>query len=171
MVGKQKKKGVRNKFRQVLLIEGHPEYLFKTTKAQYVTLNIGKEIFSLGSTNTRLHDHLRKIPDCEVIIEYKYKACAKGINGFRGLHIRKSGNNTTIEVSARTEEELSLEIERLKKHLESNGIPITERCSWICVDKGKKILYKDVIEEKDSNVRDRIQIIKERRLLSRGINK
>lgn len=140
MVGKGRKPGVRNKFKQVLFIEGHPDILYMHKLRYMTTLNIGKQTFSLGVINSSLHEHLRKIPDSELIVSEKQTEKTRGIDGFTGLHIRKAGENTTIEVSAESEEALFNKILKLRSNLEKNNVPITERCSWVCtVDKGKEI--------------------------------
>lgn len=139
MVGKRGPKGVRNKFRQILLIEGHPDFLYKSDKRSVFIIKIGVKSYNLGTIHTDLHEHLRKIPDSVVEIRENNHMSTKEIPVLKGLHIRKAGSNTTIEVSAPTEKLLFDKIEFLRDFLEKKGVPITERCSWVCtIDKGKQ---------------------------------
>ena len=64
MVGKRGLKGIRNKFRQVLLVAGQPDFLYKNKKRNVVYLKIGEKTYKLGSLHSDLYEHLKKIPDC-----------------------------------------------------------------------------------------------------------
>ena len=139
MVGRGRKKGVRNKFKQVLLIEGHPDILYTHSMRSMAILNIGEQTFNIGAVSKDLYEHLKKIPNSELVISEVRLERTVGVEGFIGLHVRKAGENTTIEVSAESEDALSKKISKLKNRLEENGVPITERCSWVCtVDKGRE---------------------------------
>lgn len=144
MVGKRGLKGIRNKFRQVLLIEGQPDFLYKNGKRNVVDLKIDGKTYKLGSVHSDLYEHLKKIPDCIVDVRAVDTMSTSGIPILKGLHIRKAGSNTTIEMSAPTEKSLFDKVNFLRDYLEEKGVPVTERCSWVCtIDKGKQESVKE----------------------------
>jgi len=163
MVGKRgRKEGVRNKVRQVLLIKGKPEFLYRKKVYKIVELTLSGKKYNLGHINADLHDILRKIEGASINIYEKESTRTVGIEGFKSLHIRKAGENTTIEVSALNEEELSIKVETIKNYLKDKGVLITERCSWECtVDKAKELKSSDNKNEiskiDENNVKDNIK--------------
>lgn len=141
MVGKAKGRTVRNKARRVLLIQGHPDYLYKDRVIKSVNVTVHDKTYKLGAISLDFVDDLKKIPDSDVKIFTKTNRITQGIEGFGGLHIRKSNKNTTIEIAAPTEDELQQKIDKLTVHLIEKGLDITERCAWACtVDKKEKII-------------------------------
>lgn len=145
MVGKRESGGVRNKFMQVLLITGHPPMLYADREYKIVDLNIDGKTYHLGSIHEEITEHFKKVPEWEVIVKNKSTIRTKGLDKFKGLRVRKAGENTTIEISASGEGALFNKISLLKRYLEDNDIIVTERCSWVCnVDKSKQFIKEPV---------------------------
>lgn len=132
MVGIAKGKSIRNKARRVLLIQGQPDYLYKESVVKSVEVTVRNKTYKLGAISLDFVDDLKTIPDGNVKIFTKTNRNTRGIEGFAGLHIRKSNSNTTIEVAAPTEELLQQKINILTIHLLEYNLDITERCAWAC---------------------------------------
>ena len=134
--------GVKNKFRQVLLIEGRPAPLYVDSTRTRVSVIVDGETHRLGYMSQVMVDLLRRIPGAKVETTVVNSPKTVGLKTVRGLHIRKAKENTTIEVSAPTEEALARKIEKVTTELEVGGTKVTERCSWVCItDKAHPELY------------------------------
>lgn len=150
MAGKQNR-GVRNKVKQIILIDGHPDYLYKDKTHIEYTIIVNDKIFKLGKINTDFINSIKDIPGIEVTSESVIAKRVKGIEGFKGLKVRNLPDSTTIEVSAKTERDLAYKINDLRSNLLENGINSVERCSWVCVidkAKDKNVSLSSIINDK-----------------------
>ena len=150
MAGKRESGGTRNKFMQVLLVNGHPDLLYTTRKYSVIDFEAEGNIFHLGSANTGIKKYLSEIPGGKITSIDKESKRTIGIEGFKGLRVRKAGRNTTIEVSAATEGSLHKKIDKLRDYLSENNVGITERCTWICnVDVAKEAQKNEIESDKE----------------------
>lgn len=137
MAGKQDR-GVRNKVKQIILIDGHPDYLYENKTHISHTIIVKGKVFNMGKINTDFINSIKDIPGIEVTSKNIVSKKVKGIDGFKGLKLRNLPDSTTIEMSAKTERDLAYKINDLRSNLLENGINSVERCSWVCViDKAK----------------------------------
>ena len=142
-----------NKFRQVLLIEGKPAQLYVNNPRTKVNITVDGATHKLGYMSSVLIDLLRKIPGAEVETIAVDSLKTVSLRTVRGLHIRKAKENTTIEVSAPTEEALAEKIAAVIAELESSDTNITQRCRWICVtDKAHPELDPIVYDKDDETI-------------------
>ncbi|TFH46261.1 MAG: hypothetical protein E4G94_02795 [ANME-2 cluster archaeon] len=142
-----------NKFRQVLFIEGKPAPLYVNIPRTKVNVTIDGVTHKLGYMSGVLIGLLRKIPGAKVETTTIDSTKTVGLRTVRGLHIRKSKENTTIEVSAPTEEALAEKIAAVTAELESSDTNVTQRCSWVCVtDKAHPELDPVVDDKEDETI-------------------
>lgn len=138
MADRRGPKGPRNKFKRNLMIEGHPEELFRERKHTYYSISFDGKTVLLGKIGPKAIELLKEIPGIQVIEEQK-----KGYSPIRMPHvqsIRKVGNNTAIVVAAPDEEKLRDYVITVKAQVARRGIDVevTERCQWRCeVDPGE----------------------------------
>ncbi len=131
-----KSKGrIRDKVKQVLLIEGTPSCLYTETKRVYTSVEVSGEIYKLGAVTDNFVRELEKIPSfkvvkIEAIRRHPVSIKLKGV-GHRTI-IRTVNNNTHIQVGAPDEVQLAQRVEMLKTYLDINGVNVTERCHWVC---------------------------------------
>lgn len=136
MAGKRGPKGPRNKVRQVVLVDGHPDCIFETKPRPVITIKHGDTVIKLGSIGPEKTAGLKKIPGIEVIEELKPHKHAKKLPSV--LYVKTTGTSTQLTVAAVDKEALDEAVGNLANYLSKNGIDIHERCQWVCtIDKGK----------------------------------
>lgn len=142
MAGKRQIRALRNKCKQVVLLEGHPDCLFEEREHTNYWLKVKGKKHNLGKLGKPLATYLKTL-GAEIEEQRKTYQRPCGIPGFVGLIVRKSGANTTMQISAPTEEILQAQVSGVAEYLSKNGIQLTERCHWVCTfDKAKDELQK-----------------------------
>lgn len=137
MAGKRQIRALRNKCKQVVLLEGHPDCLFEEREAINYWLKARGKKYNLGKLGKPLATYLKTL-GAEIEEQRKTYQRPCGIPGFVGLIVRKSGANTTMQISAPTEEILQAQVSGVAEYLSKNDIQLTERCHWVCTfDKAK----------------------------------
>ena len=139
---KENKGRPKNKFRQVLLVEGRPTPLYRDNVRTKVSVTVDGVTHRLGYMSVTMINLLNRIPGATVETVSVNLPKTVSLKTVRGLHIRKAKENTTIEVSAPTKEALADKIKCVVDELSDSGSEITERCSWVCTtDKQHPELY------------------------------
>ncbi len=137
MAGQHKIRQLRNKCRQVILIQGQPDCLFEEMDATNYWININGSLWNLGKLGKTIAEHL-KSKGCEISETHKKIRRPCSISGFRGLSVQKNNSDTRLQVSAPTEEALQEQICAISDYLSNYGVKLTERCHWVCTfDKAK----------------------------------
>lgn len=139
-------KSPRNKVERVLLIHGKPNILYKTSSQTYYSVKEADgKITLIGKIGERVADLLAKIPGAEIIKEKREEIRTKKPIGYGIKSIQKSGSgDTTVHISAPTEEELVKRIGEFEDFAAKNGYDIQERCLWVCkVDNKYAPVQKD----------------------------
>lgn len=168
MADKRGPKGPRNKVRQVVLVEGHPDCIFETKNRSSVTLKYrldDKEIvIKLGNIGPEKVDGLKQIQGINVIEELKPHKHARKLPSV--IAVKTTKTSTQLTVAAVDQGALDKAVGNIANFLSENGSDIHERCQWVCkLDKGKpaetvqpspvqeSILH---IQHAEPTVRDRI---------------
>lgn len=126
-------KGPRNKVKQVILIEGHPESVFHNKQVEVCSIRLYKGFLRLGSLGTDKVRELRELLGKRVVLEMKTKRHSKRIPGV--LSIKTTKTSTSLTIGAVDQETLD---KRVGEVAELLGVPVQERCKWVCeIDKGK----------------------------------
>lgn len=152
MPNKTGPKAPRNKVERVLLIHGKPDILYKTSAQTYYSVKEADgNITLIGKVGERVVDLLAKIPGAEIIKEIKQEKRTKKPIGYGIKSIQQSGSgDTTVHISAPTEEGLIKRISAFEDFAAENGHDIQERCLWVCKVDNK---YAPV-QENTSDVQD-----------------
>lgn len=127
----------RNRFKQIIQIEGQPEAIFQDYTAEHYTI-VGKlddkEVrVALGKIGKGKADQLLKL-GINIIREEKPSTRHVNIPGV--ISSKRTKNYTLLEVAAPTEEEKNKRVASIEQYLAGLGIKTRERCEWVCkVDK------------------------------------
>lgn len=136
MTDKRGPKGPRNRARQVVLVEGHPDCIFETKPRIVITIKHEDTVIPLGNMGPEKVKGLKAIPGIEVIEELKPHRRAKKLPSV--LYIKTTGTSTQLTVAAVDKNALDRAVGNLSDYLAKNGLEIHERCQWVCtIDKGK----------------------------------
>lgn len=166
MADKRGPKGPRNKVRQVVLVEGHPDCIFETKPRRVITIKHGDTVISLGNMGPEKVKGLKAIPGIQVIEELKPHRRAKKLPSV--LYIKTTGTSTQLTVAATDKISLNKAVGDLADYLSKNGLEIHERCQWVCtIDKGKPAepvqpdtppepVQKSTLQDKPASINDRI---------------
>ena len=132
---------IRDKVKQVILIEGIPEVLYRIRESKVVVIKFKGKSYRLDILPNDLVYELKKLKTIEV------KSSTRKSKVFKPLLIPGLGHRTTIRaVNGNThitiggidENQLTERIQKIRDHLISLGITTTERCHWVCsTDKAK----------------------------------
>lgn len=139
----------KNKFKQIIQIDGHPEQIMKTYEASYyyITGEIdGKPVkVSIGKAGPRTAGKLKQM-GINVTCEVKTNRRVVDLPLASSTKLMKQ--STLIEVGAPTEDELNGRVYKIISTLKSRGVQVRERCEWVC-----KVDKKDIQEpmEKENN--------------------
>lgn len=126
-------KGPRNKVKQVILIEGHPESIFYNKDVEMCSIKLHKGYLRLGSLGVNKIKELRALLGKRVVLETRTRRCRRGIPDV--VSIKTTKTSTSLTIGAVDQEALD---KRVMKIAELLGTPIQERCKWVCeIDKGK----------------------------------
>ncbi len=162
---------LRNKVKQVILIQGKPENLFKKKEVKSYTLKFKDKEIKLGHVSEDLINTIKDMNKYAIITsKLEEKLSPLSIPEFPGLVFGKSGNNTTITIASDTEENLAVKVNNFTEHLLKQGIITSERCHWVCAfDKAKQIA-EDKGKINTQLLSDREKSISElgKRLLTKG---
>jgi len=136
MADKRGPKGPRNKVRQVVLVDGHPDCIFETKPRTVITIKHGSTVIKMGNIGPEKIAGLKGIPGIEVIEELKPHKHAKKLPSI--IAVKTTKTSTQLTVAAVDKEALDKAVGNLANYLSENGIDIHERCQWVCtLDKGK----------------------------------
>lgn len=136
MADKRGPKGPRNKARQVVLVDGHPDCIFETKPRAVITIKHGDTVIKLGNIGPEKIAGLKGIPGIEVIEELKPHKHARKLSSV--IAVKTTKTSTQLTVAAIDKEGLDKAVGNLADYLSENGIDIHERCQWVCtLDKGK----------------------------------
>lgn len=137
MADKRGPKGPRNKVRQVVLVDGHPDCIFETKPRTVITIKHGDTVIKMGNIGPEKIAGLKGIPGIEVIEELKPHKHAKKLPSI--IAVKTTKTSTQLTVAAVDKEALDKAVGNLANYLLANGgIDIHERCQWVCtLDKGK----------------------------------
>lgn len=148
MADKRGPKGPRNKVRQVVLVEGHPDCIFETKPRAVITIKHGDTVIKLGNIGPEKIADLKGIPGIEVIEELKPHKHARKLPSV--IAVKTTKTSTQLTVAAIDKGALDEAVGTLANYLSENGIDIHERCQWVCtIDKGKP---EDTIQPEPSSV-------------------
>lgn len=137
MAGKRQIRTLRMKCKQIVLLEGHPDCLFEERETINYWLKVNGKKYNLGKLGKKIATYLKTL-GAEIEEQRKTSQRPCGIPGFVGLIVRKSGANTTMQISAPTEDILQAQVSGVAEYLPKNNIQLTERCHWVCTfDKAK----------------------------------
>lgn len=126
-------KGPRNKVKQVILIEGHPDSVFYDKQVEVCSIKLYKGYLRLGSIGANKVEGLREILGERVVLETRIKRHSRSISGV--LSIKTTKTSTSLTIGAVDQEALD---KRVMEVAELLGAPVQERCKWVCeIDKGK----------------------------------
>ncbi len=161
MAGKHKIRELRNKCKQVILIQGQPECLFEEKESVNYLIQIDGKFWNLGKLGKTIVDYLKK-KGCEISEAHQKVSRPHGIPGFRGLLVQKNNSDTRLQVSAPTETALQESIALISNYLSNQGVKLTERCHWVCTfDKAKdkpepekKIIVGGLVSNDITNAND-----------------
>lgn len=139
MADKRGPKGPRNKVRQVVLVDGHPDCIFETKPRPVITIKHGNTVIKIGCIGPEKIAGLKGIPGIEVIEELKSHKHAKKLPSV--IAVKTTKTSTQLTVAAVDKEALDEAVGYLANYLLANGgIDIHERCQWVCtIDKGKHV--------------------------------
>lgn len=164
MADKRGPKGPRNKVRQVVLVEGHPDCIFETKPRLVITIKHGDTVIPLGNMGPEKVKGLKAIPGIQVIEELKPHKRARKLPSV--LYVKTTGTSTQLTVAAVDRPALDKAVGDIANYLLSNGIKIHERCQWVCtIDKGKPAepvqqlpapVQKSISQDKPVSINDRI---------------
>ncbi len=131
---------VRDKVKQVILIEGIPKVLYRIRESKVVVIKFNNKSYRLDIP-TELMNELKKLQTIEVSESTRKSKSFKPIVipglGHRTT-VRAVNGNTHITIGGADENQLSERIQIIREHLTSLGIDNTERCHWVCsTDKAK----------------------------------
>ncbi len=126
-------KGPRNKVKQVILIEGHPDTVFYNKQVDVCSIKLHKGYLRLGHVGTDKVEGLRALLGKRVMLETKTKRHSRRIQGV--LSIKTTRTSTSLTIGAVDQEALDRRVREVAGLL---GAPVQERCKWVCeIDKGK----------------------------------
>lgn len=141
-------KGPRNKVKQVILIEGHPDSVFYYKQVEMCSIKLYKGYLRLGSVGTDKVGELRELLGKRVVLEMRTKRHSKKIPGV--LSIKTTKTSTSLTIGAVDQETLD---RRVMEVAELLGAPVQERCKWVCeIDKGKDRKQISEVQAYDSAV-------------------
>lgn len=131
---------IRDKVKQVILIEGTPEVLYNIKKHKIAIIKFNNKSYRLDIP-TELINELKKLKTIDII------ESTRTAKSFKPIPIQGLGHRTTtravngnshITVGGADENQLIERVQIIRDYLTSLGITTTERCHWVCsTDKAK----------------------------------
>lgn len=131
---------IRDSVKQVILIEGIPEILYKIREHKVAVIKFNNKSYRLDIPDDLIKE-LKKLSTIEI------KASTRNAKSFKPILIPGIGHRTTIRavngnthitVGGADETQLSERIQLVKEYLTQLGINSIERCHWVCsTDKAK----------------------------------
>jgi len=152
MADKRGPKGPRNKVRQVVLVDGHPDCIFEKKNRASVTIkyksNDKEIVIKLGNIGPNKVDGLKQIQGIEVIEELKLSRRSRRLPSV--IAVKTTKTSTQLTVAAVDEATLNEAVGDLAGYLSENGVAVHERCQWVCkLDKGKP---PEIVQQEPSPV-------------------
>jgi len=142
---------IRDKVKQVILIDGIPEVLYRIREHKTAIIKFNNKKYRLDIPDDLIKE-LKKISTIEIEVS------TRNSKSFNPILIPRIGNrtsikavngNTHITVGGSDEQQLTERIQMVKEYLASLGVNSIERCHWVCsTDKAKsneKILRTESI--------------------------
>ena len=123
-------KGPRNKVKQVLLLEGHPDCIFTAIEQTTYTAIRGTTEIPLGKIRKAIVDLIKEIPGIKIQENIHRAKRAMNLPGV--LNVKTTPSSTMLTIGADTEENLASTINSLKEHFDKNNVQVTERYHWVC---------------------------------------
>lgn len=125
---------IRDKVKQVILIEGIPDVLYKIREHKVAVIKFNNKSYRLDVPDDLIKE-LKKLSTIEIKVSTRSSKQFKPIVipglGHRTT-IRAVNGNTHITIGAADENQLSERIQIIREYLISLGITTTERCHWVC---------------------------------------
>ena len=143
-------KGPRNKVKQVLLLEGHPDCIFTVIEQTTYTAVRGTTVIPLGKIRKAIVDLIQEIPGIEIQENIHKARRATNLPGI--LNVKTTPSSTMLTVGADSEENLGTTISSLKEYFDKNNVQVTERCHWVCEFDKKDVPTKDVPIQEDIKI-------------------
>lgn len=157
---------IRDKVKQVILIDGIPEILYNIRTSRVAVIKFNNKSYRLDIP-TDLVNELKKLQTIEVTESTRSSKTFKPIVipgiGHRTTFKAVNGN-THVTVGGRDENQLSERIQIVRDYLVSLGITTTERCHWVCsTDKAKdKEKPENVMSDHTKSLRElHLKLIKD----------
>lgn len=130
-------KGPRNKVKQVVLVNGHPNCIFEEKQVSSCSLIFPEGTIKMGNIGHGVAERLKKAlngSSVELKEENKTKRRAIKLPGV--LSVKTTPTNTLLTVGAESEESLNERVNNIHEYLSKYDVGIQERCHWICtIDK------------------------------------
>lgn len=140
----------RNKFKQIIQIEGQPKEIFIDYTAEYYSITgvvdgrpMRVQLGKIGKHKAKLLEKM----GLNVVREEKPSTRHVNIPGV--ISSKRTKNYTLLEVAAPTLEEKNRKVKKVEAQLARLGIKIRERCEWSCnIDKAKEAENPEVAPAK-----------------------
>lgn len=162
----------RNKYKQILQIEGQPEQIFKPYEGRYFSIKgvVGgkEEVVSLGKIGFYKADRLKEMG--LTVIETT-KSDAKHVRVPGASAVRVTKGFTLIEVAGATEEEKNKKVKKITDYLARLGVTVQERCEWVCTFDPKREVKSEVAPAKITIGKQEIKLDTAPPALKEAINK
>ena len=136
-------KGPRNKVKQVVLINGHPDCIFEEIQVSSCSLKFPAGTIKMGNIGQGVAERLKEAlngSSVELKEENKTKRRAIKLPGV--LSVKTTPTNTLLTVGAESEESLNTRVNNIHEYLRNYDVGIQERCHWICTIDKKETLTK-----------------------------
>lgn len=139
-------KGPRNKVKQVVLVNGHPNCIFEEIQVSSCSLKFPAGTIKMGNIGQGVAERLKEALKGSVVeLKEENKAKRRSIKLPGVLSVKTTPTNTLLTVGAETEESLNARVNNIHEYLSKYDVDIQERCHWICtIDKKKEL--KELLE-------------------------
>lgn len=130
-------KGPRNKVKQVVLVNGHPNCIFEEIQVSSCSLKFPAGTIKMGNIGQGVAERLKEALKGSVVeLKEENKAKRRAIKLPGVLSVKTTPTNTLLTVGAESEESLNKRVNNIHEYLSKYDVDIQERCHWICtIDK------------------------------------
>ena len=153
---------IRDKVKQVILIDGIPEVLYKIREQKIAVIRFNNKNYRIDMPDDLINE-LKKLSTIEIKVSTRTSKSFKPLLipglGHRTT-IRAVNGNTHITIGGADETQLAERIQIIRDHLTSLSITTTERCHWVCSTDKAKSNTDYTYPHKSSELRDRKIITK-----------
>jgi len=137
-------KGPRNKVKQVVLVNGHPNCIFEEIQVSSCSLKFPAGTIKLGNIGQGVAERLKEALKGSVVeLKEENKTKRRAIKLPGVLSVKTTPTNTLLTVGAETEESLNVRVNNIHEYLSKYDVDIQERCHWICTIDKKELLEID----------------------------